>query len=89
MQRLRVPGSWVAHAQPARLNRMVRCIRAREHRVAETGPLAQAACVLQALPGCLERMSLACRRNASAEATVDQQPPVAYPKQQLSTCALW
>ena len=72
---------------------MVRCIRGREHRAAETGPLARAAGVLQAelqaLPGCLERMPLACGRNASAEATVDQQPPVAYPKQQLSTCALW
>ena len=55
--------------------------------------LAQAACVLQAelqaLPERLERMPLARRRNASAEATMDQQPPVAYPKQQMSTCALW
>ena len=44
--------------------------------------LAQAASVLQAdlqaLPGRLERMPLACRRNASAEATMGQQPPVAY-----------
>lgn len=72
---------------------MVRCIWASEHRVAETGPLARAACVLQAelqaLPERLERMPLARRRNASAEATMDQQPPVAYPKQQMSTCALW